>query len=101
MVSISQNRRISRKELRQPDEFQSFVDAAGNFVADNLLRVILGIGGLVTLLLIIVGISAYFGRQRSVIAESFYQATSALDHKDYKTAATAFALIADEHPSDS
>lgn len=101
MPSSSQNRRISRKELRQPDEFQTFVEAAGNLVADNLLRVILGVGGFLIIVFIIVGVSAYFGHQRSLIAESFYQATAALDHKDYKTAAAMFVRIADEHPGDS
>jgi predicted negative regulator of RcsB-dependent stress response len=94
-------RRLSRKELRQPDEFVSFFDAAGDYLANNLLRVILGGVGLLAVIFVVVGARFYLDRQNRAAADAFYQAINALDRKDYPQAAAQFATLASDYPSTS
>ena len=51
---------LSRKELRQPAEFVTLVDSAGDYIANHLGRVISGAIGLLALILVIVGVRFYF-----------------------------------------
>src|SRR5713101_2409606 len=92
---------LSRKELRQPDEFVTLVDSAGDYIANHLGRVIVGAIGLVALILMIVGVRFYFNYQDRQIAEAFYQASTAFDHKDYASARSEFAALAEAHPHSS
>ena len=89
---------LTRKDLRQPDEFVSFVDAAANYAANNLGRVIIGLVGLLLLVLLIVGVRLYLGTQDRALAEAFYQATTAYDQKDYGGARSQFAALTEAHP---
>jgi len=92
---------LSRKELRQPDEFVTLVDSAGDYVANHLGRVIIGVIGLLALILMIVGVRFYFNYQDRQIAEAFYQASTAFDHKEYARARSQFAALAEAHPRSS
>lgn len=95
------HRRPTRKELREPDEFVSLIDAAGDYVADHLPRVIAGAAGLLVLILIGVGLRFYFNHQAQAAAEAFYNAGNVYDRKDYKTASDQFATLANEYPGTS
>jgi tetratricopeptide (TPR) repeat protein len=95
------HRRLTRKELREPDEFVSLIDAAGDYVADHLPRVIAGAAGLLVLILFGVGLRFYFSHQAQAAAEAFYDAGNVYDRKDYKTAADQFATLANEYPGTS
>ncbi len=92
---------ITRKELRQPDEFVSFVDQAGEWIAHNLGRVILGVIALLVLIGAIVGLRFYLDRQKQAAAESFYQAIVSFNRRDYKTGTREFADLAAAHPHTS
>ncbi len=92
---------ITRKELRQPDEFVSFVDQAGEWIAHNLVRVIFGVIALLVLIGALVGIRFYLDSQKQAAAESFYQAIVSFDHRDYKTGTQQFADLAAAHPHTS
>jgi tetratricopeptide (TPR) repeat protein len=92
---------LSRKELRQPDEFVTFVDAAGDYIANNLGRVIIGVIGLLALILVVVGVRFYLNYQDRQIAEAFYQASTAFDRKEYAGARSQFAALATAHPHSS
>ncbi|HLW71179.1 MAG TPA: tetratricopeptide repeat protein [Candidatus Binataceae bacterium] len=98
MATSTHRPHISRKELRQPDEFVSFFDAAGEYVATHLVQVILAAMGLLALILFAVGVRFYLSAQERDAAEAFYAAVNTLDHKDYAAAAAQFAALANEHP---
>jgi tetratricopeptide (TPR) repeat protein len=90
--------KLSRKELKQPDEFISFLDQAIEYVSNNLARVILAAVGLVAILVVIFGVRFYWQHQQRLAAEQFYQAVTALNQKDYKTAASGFSDLVQSHP---
>jgi predicted negative regulator of RcsB-dependent stress response len=100
-TSTTPHHRLTRKELREPDEFVSLVDAAGDYVADHLPRVIAGAIGVLVLILVGVGLRLYFNHQAQAAAEAFNSAGEVFDKKDYKAAADQFAALADEYPGTS
>jgi len=93
--------KLSRKELKQPDEFISFLDQTLAFVEENLSRVIFGAVALVALLGIIFAFRFYYQHQQRIAAEDFYTAVSALERKDYKAAEQGFMQLADHQPGQS
>src|SRR5216684_2088677 len=93
--------RLTRKELRQPDEFMSFFEAAGDYVANHLMRVILAAVAVVVLVFVGVGVRFYVSHQKQAAAEAFYQAINLLDRKDDAQAAAQFTALANDHPSAS
>ncbi len=92
---------LTRKELRQPVEAVSIVDAIADYVANNLVRVVIGVVGLLVLVLVLVGVRFYLNAQERAVAEAFYQATTAYDHRDYGSARSQFAALAEAHPGTS
>jgi tetratricopeptide (TPR) repeat protein len=99
MATTTHHRRITRKELRQPDEFQNIIEKTTTFIGENLLRILAVVAAAIVLIFGLMGVRAYFARQRNLAAEAFYQATSALDRKDFRTAATAYAQLAQAYPA--
>jgi predicted negative regulator of RcsB-dependent stress response len=91
--------KLSRKELKQPDEFISFLDQAIEYVSHNTTRVIFGAVGLIAILGVVFGVRFYWQHQQRLAAEQFYQAVGALNQKDYKNAASGFAEVASSYPS--
>ena len=94
-MATTTHRRISRKELKRPDEFVTFFDAAGDFLQENLSRVIVGAVVVVALLGLLVGLNFYSQHQARLAAETFYQASYALEHKNYHAAEHGFRDLAD------
>lgn len=93
--------KLDRKELRQPDEFITFLDRAGDFIANNLVRVIVGAVGLIAVIVIFYAVSFYQSHQRQLASNRFYDAMTALNHQDYKTAEQDFNSLATENPHQS
>jgi predicted negative regulator of RcsB-dependent stress response len=93
-MAVSSHRRVSRKALRQPDEFVSTVDLIGDWVARNLVRVIIGAVVLVVAIAIVLVVSLYSQHRQRIASEQFYRAINALSDKDYKTAAEGFGKLA-------
>jgi tetratricopeptide (TPR) repeat protein len=90
--------RISRKDLKQPDEFVTLVDRAAVLFRENLDRVLLGAVATVVIFLIVFGLYFYHQHQSRLTAEAFYDAVGALERKDYKAAERDFTQLAEEHP---
>ena len=90
--------KLSRKELKQPDEFVSFLDQALEFLSQNATRVIFAAIGTVVLLAVVFTVRFYWQHQQRLAAESFYQAVSALDRKDYKAAQQGFSQLSMSEP---
>jgi predicted negative regulator of RcsB-dependent stress response len=86
--------KIRVKDLKQPDEFITTVDRIGNYLVNNLARVIIGAVALVAVTAVIFGYSFYRSHQDRVAADHFYEALTALNHKDYKTAEEGFEALA-------
>lgn len=91
--------KLRRKDLKQPDEFQTFFDDAGRFLSEHLAKVIIGVVAIIVVAVIAFGIYFYQAHQKRLAGEEFYQALSALDHKDYKTAEQRFKALAANHLS--
>jgi tetratricopeptide (TPR) repeat protein len=91
-------RKLRRKELRQPDEFITFFENLRSFLLDNLVQVIIGACAVVALAAIGFGVYFYMQYRDRLVADQFYEAMTALDHKEYKTAETDFSNLADDHP---
>src|SRR5438552_12483573 len=94
-MATTTHHRISRKELKRPDEFVTFFDTVGDFLQENLSRVIIGAVVVVVLLALLFGLSFYSAHQARMAAETFYQASYALEHKNYHTAEQGFRDLAD------
>src|SRR5579862_5126436 len=98
-MATTRTHKITRKELRQPDEFQTFVANAREFLLSNLQQVIvsasivLAVGGLA------VGIYYYEIHQDNVAGDQFYSAIAELNQKQYKQAAVDFQKLADHDSS--
>jgi tetratricopeptide (TPR) repeat protein len=95
------HRRLSRKELRQPDEFVTFLDRVWNYVGANLPRIIIGAVAAIVILAIAFSWRFYRQYQSRIAAEEFYRAMTALDRKDYRTAERGFTALAEQHPGHS
>ena len=89
--------KISRKSLKQSDDFESLFEASGAFIADNLSRILLGAVALVALGVVIFSVSFYRQHQARLAADQFQSAISALDSKDYTKAANGFRAVADDY----
>jgi tetratricopeptide (TPR) repeat protein len=99
MTTTAPHHRLTRKELRQPDEFVSFLDATGDYLTDHLARVLAIAAGIFIVNLIGIGLHLYFEHQARAVAEAFYGASSAYDKKDFKGAEERFQTLAGEDPS--
>jgi predicted negative regulator of RcsB-dependent stress response len=98
-MAVSSHRRVSRKGLRQPDEFVSTVDLISDWVARNLTRVIIGAVVLAVALAIVVLVSLYSQQRRRAVSEQFYAAINALSDKDYPAAEKGFGQLARNNSS--
>lgn len=93
-MATTSYRKVSRKTLKQPDEFVTTLDWIGDLVAANLSRVI--IGAVATVAAIALGFifSFYSQYRQRITSEQFYRAINALSDKDYKTAEEGFTTLA-------
>lgn len=91
-------RRIVRKQLKQPDEFQSFVENARGFALKNLNQVIFSVVIVLVAAAVAVGTYAYERHRKNLAADQFYAAMTALDQKDYKQAEQRLTELAGQEP---
>jgi tetratricopeptide (TPR) repeat protein len=92
-MAVSSHRKVSRKALKQPDEFVSTLDWFGDLVAANLTRVIIGAVAIVAGIAIVFVVSFYSQHHQRIASEQFYRAINALNDKDYKTAELGFSAL--------
>ena len=98
MPPTTHRRKLTQKELRAPDEFTTLIDNARDFFFDNLTQVIVSAGVVVAVGAIVIGVY-YYERHRDTLASArFYDAITALNAGQNKTAETGFKQLADEEP---
>src|SRR5215469_1612008 len=98
MPSTHRHHKITRKELKQPDEFTSFFEQAQEFFFANLRQVIVSAAVVVTAAAIF-GATYWYERHEDRLAgDQFYTALSALSAKQYKTAEDQFVQLAASQP---
>ncbi|HVA83645.1 MAG TPA: tetratricopeptide repeat protein [Candidatus Binataceae bacterium] len=90
--------KISRKELKQPDEFQSIFETAGLFFELHMTEVLLGAAALVVIVAIALGFYYYAARRGREAAARFDQALSELQGGKYDAAETALLSLAADEP---
>jgi hypothetical protein len=86
--------KIKPKDLKAPDEFVTQIDRIGDYLANNLARVIVGAAVLIALAAVIFTYAFYREHRTQVVSDRFYDALTALNRKDYKTAAEGFDTLA-------
>jgi predicted negative regulator of RcsB-dependent stress response len=93
-MAVSSHRKVSRKTLKQPDEFLTTFDWIAEFVARNLARVIFGAAAIVAVIAVVSVLSFYLQYRQTIASQHFYRAINALSGKDYKTAEQGFSSLA-------
>ncbi|MBV8056599.1 MAG: tetratricopeptide repeat protein [Deltaproteobacteria bacterium] len=93
-MAVSSHNKVSRKALKQPDEFISTLDWIGDLVAGNLARVIIGAVAIVAAIVIVSAASFYSQYRQRIASEQFYRAINALSNKDYPSAEKGFSALA-------
>lgn len=93
--------KITRKELKQPDEFMTAAFTVEDFVAHHLDKVLTGAIAILVLAGVLFLIYQHVNTVRREAAEQFYDAFSALNAKDYKGAEQKFDDLIAKHPSSS
>jgi predicted negative regulator of RcsB-dependent stress response len=98
-MATTTHRRISRKELKQPDEFITIFDQIGDFIADNALQVVIGAVIVVVAIAAAFAFSFYEQHQRGIVSGQFYGAINALGDKRYAEAEQGFSRLAEQSPN--
>ena len=94
----STHRKINRKELKAPTEFQNIFESAREFLLANLRQVIISAVIIVVAAAIAIGAYSYERRRDRIAGEAFYGALTALTGKQYKAAEEQFAKLAASEP---
>jgi predicted negative regulator of RcsB-dependent stress response len=98
MATHPHHKKISRKELKQPDEFQSFVSNAQEFLLHNLQQVIVSASIVLAVGALAVGIYYYEIHRDNIAGDRFYTAIAELNQKNYPQAAADFEKLANDEP---
>ena len=83
MATTRTHIKINRKELKQPDEFQSFIANAQEFLLSNLQQVIVSSAIVLAAGALAVGIYYYEIHRDNIAGDRFYSAISELNNKNY------------------
>ena len=93
-MAVSSHHRVSRKALKQPDEFVTTFDWIADSLARHLVRVIIGVAVIVAAIAILLVVSVYSQHRQRIVSDQFYRAINAMSDKDYKTAQEDFGAVA-------
>ena len=92
-MATSHTRRITRKELRQPDKFQVATEHALEFYQTHKNLVFAAVGALALIGLIVVAWQFFKESQNTAAAQEFTNATELYQAEKYREAVTAFAKV--------
>ena len=89
--------KISRKALRQPDEFQSLTQRAADWAAAHAPLVVGACGALLAVLLAVVAVRWYESSQADAAALRFREAYATFETSKFDQAAEAFGAVSREY----
>ena len=90
--------KLTRKDLREPDEFQAFTTQAIEWIRDNQSAVIGAVSTLVAIAAVVLGVGWYTQRQADAAAVRLQSAQTLFDAKKYADAANEFGAVGSEYP---
>lgn len=90
--------KISRKELKQPDEFQTIFETARLFFELHITEVLLGVAGLLVIVAIVLSFLYYEARLARAASDRFDQALSELQGGKYDAAEKELSSLAADEP---
>jgi predicted negative regulator of RcsB-dependent stress response len=90
--------KVTRKALREPDEFQTLTTQAVDWARDNQSLVVSVVAGIVAVAAVVVGINWYSQRQADAAALQLQSAQGLFDAKKYAESAAEFAAVASTYP---
>lgn len=90
--------KISRKELKQPDEFQSIFETAGLFFELHMTEVLLGLAAVIVVAALAFALYFYEVSQGRAASARFDQALSELQGGKYEAAEKALSSLANDEP---
>src|SRR5688572_13763581 len=91
--------KITRKDLRQPDEFQEVTSQAVEWIRANQSAVVGALSAIVALAAVVLGVNWYSARQADAASTRLQSAQILFESKKYAEAATEFAAISSEYGS--
>ena len=97
MAEANQHR-LTRKDLRQPDEFQALTSQGMDWLRNNQAVVVGAVSAVIAIGAVVMGVSWYSQRQADGAAVRLQSAQALFDAKTYANAATEFAAVADSYP---
>jgi tetratricopeptide (TPR) repeat protein len=89
--------KLTRKELRDPDEFQVRTGQAVDWLRANQSAVVGAVSAVVALAAVILAVNWYSARRADAAATRLQSAQSMFEDKKYAESATEFAAIASEY----
>jgi tetratricopeptide (TPR) repeat protein len=98
-MAEAHHHRLTRKDLRQPDEFQTLTTEAVEWVRRNQSAVVGVVSALVAIAAIVLGVSWHTHRQATAASSELQSAQALFDAKKYSAAAAEYATVAETYPS--
>jgi tetratricopeptide (TPR) repeat protein len=99
MPPTTHRHKITRKELKQPDEFSTLFDSAYDFLLGNLRQVLISAGVVVAAGALVVGLFYYERSRDETTGVRFNRALAALTAGQNKQAGEEFESLADAEPN--
>jgi predicted negative regulator of RcsB-dependent stress response len=97
-MATANHYKVSRKALREPDEFQTLTTQAVDWARDNQNVVVSVIAAVVAIAAVVVGLNWYSQRQANAAAIQLQTAQGLFDAKNYAQAAAEFAAVTTAYP---
>jgi len=92
---VPRSQRITRKDLRQPDEFLTLSRRAGAWVGENRTAVLTAAGAVVVVLVAVIAYRAIGASREAGAARAYYAAQALATGQKYEEAAKAFREVVD------
>jgi len=97
-TQLATRHKISRKELKQPDEFQTIFETAALFFEVHRIEFFIGVAALLGMVVLISAIYFYQAGKTRAAAARFEQAMSELEGRSYDTAEKMLKGLAEDEP---
>jgi len=98
---VARTEKLTRKDLRQPDEFQTLSRQALEWVEQNRNAVIAALGAVIVVLIAVVAYRTISQSREASAASAYAEARALLNDKKYGDAATRFDEVANRYSSTS